>query len=727
MPITLPARAVAGASSAGLDFNDAPSQEAALAAIARPSIDAADLKRQLEGQIDQVLAYLWPAGKRVGDEFHVGSINGERGNSLKISLKRERLGVGADFAGNAVFGDIIDAWSFATKGRKVKGIEFAEMCEEIANWLGTATKPKPKPAEKAKPVELGPPTASWNYTDEAGKILVTITRYDPSGQKKVFRQWDARRNAHNMPDADRPLFNLPGIKHEAVIVFAEGEKAATALIKAGIPATCSMGGTKTIVEKTAWAPLAGKTVIIWPDADEPGAVYAETIRGIVDGLGSTAIVMTPLAGKTDGWDAADAIEEGLDPKALLSGLIPAQRPQAARTLDLKRWAASSFAGEPKPIEWCVENLLPRAKAGLLVAMGDAGKGILTLDLALKVAMDKPSGGPLESAPTCMGQRVLATGSVVILAAEDDSDTIHRRLASLDSDGAKRASGRLYVVPLPNGGGPLPIVKNSSTQGPFVTPEWEMMRRELRAIPDLALLVLDPLASFVHADINADPAAGAYVTGQLASLATETGATVLLPHHMAKRDRPITSPEEARAAIRGSTAIVDGVRFAYALWHVEEQEARRICEALGEEWQRNRVLRGAIVKSNDPADRTMRTYVRSLKTGLLVDRSDTIRGNKGLQRNIQLDQLADAIMSAASAGFPYTKAGGSTGVWERRHEFPECIHNVGRQSLRDMVDELCETKRLVQVRYKGQGSQWLDDPEGGFAKGFVDLQTGAYKP
>ena len=87
------------------------------------------------------------------------------------------------------------------------------------------------------------------------------------------------------------------------------------------------------------------------------------------------------------------------------------------------------------------------------------------------------------------------------------------------------------------------------------------------IEDLALVVIDPMASFVHADVNSDPAAGAAFMGLLAQMATETGATVMVNHHMAKiRDKdPVTTPEEARNLIRGTSAIVDGVRSAFAVW------------------------------------------------------------------------------------------------------------------------------------------------------------------
>ena len=62
--------------------------------------------------------------------------------------------------------------------------------------------------------------------------------------------------------------------------------------------------------------------------------------------------------------------------------------------------------------------------------------------------------------------------------------------------------------------------------------------------------------FVHADVNSDPAAGAALTGLLAQVATETGASVMMCHHMTKikDDVAVASPEQARNMIRGTSAL-----------------------------------------------------------------------------------------------------------------------------------------------------------------------------
>lgn len=711
-----------------IDLNDArPQGHYASGQLGDPNY-VADLKDRMAQHYRSVLQYLWPNGKFVGNEFEVGDIHGSKGRSLKISCLRDRLGVGADFAGGQITGDLLDCWAFSRLGRKASGPDFGVICDEIEEWLGRPFKPQPKAPEKAQPPDLGPPVATYNYTDRDGRVLAQVHRYhlqelDARGKpKKEFRPWNPETRSRTAPTENRPLYNIPKIVGEPWVVFVEGESCADALTTAGIPATCAMNGSKAPVDKTDWSPLAGKHVVIWPDADEEGAEFAAKVADHIGSIAASVAQVRVPDGKPKGWDAADAIADKIDPREILNTATK-PKPQG-RTLDLNAWRSDVFLGEPKEVEWLIEGVMPLATAGLLVAMGDAGKGILTLDLALKVALPKHDRhGVLDEAPLALGGEVAATGPVVILAAEDDRDEIHRRLHRLDPD-AKRKGTNLFIVPMPNAGGPIPIVKTSSTEGPYVTPEWIALKAALVEMRP-KLVVLDPLASFVHADVNADPAAGAFVTGTLASLATESGATVLVCHHMSKTRGPISTPEEARAAIRGSSAIVDGVRFAYALWAAEEQESRRICHGLGTDWTRNRVFKGTVVKSNAPANRSILTYLRCPDTGLLVDRTDAIKGNRSLSRELELDDLCSAIMAAASRGYPYTMTG-STGLFERRGELPEAFHEMGRDRLRRIGDELMNAGRIVRVRHKGQSSQWLDSPEGDFAAGIVDLAVGFYQ-
>jgi hypothetical protein len=59
-----------------------------------------------------------------------------------------------------------------------------------------------------------------------------------------------------------------------------------------------------------------------------------------------------------------------------------------------------------------------------------------------------------------------------------------------------------------------------------------------------------------------------VDRNVSSICAKTGATLIVAHHMRKDGlNGITKAEEAREAIRGSTALVDGARLVYAMWAI----------------------------------------------------------------------------------------------------------------------------------------------------------------
>jgi hypothetical protein len=104
-------------------------------------------------------------------------------------------------------------------------------------------------------------------------------------------------------------------------IICEGEKAADAasLIFPESIAATSSGGAGAAA-KTDWTPLAGRLVLIWPDADAAGEKYAREVAAklkmfdcsvsIIDAKGLASI--DPGGGARDpenGWDAADAIGE----------------------------------------------------------------------------------------------------------------------------------------------------------------------------------------------------------------------------------------------------------------------------------------------------------------------------------------------------------------------------------------------------------------------------------
>ena len=116
-----------------------------------------------------------------------------------------------------------------------------------------------------------------------------------------------------VPPEPRPLYNQPGLINASEVILVEGEKCAQSLIAAGVVATTAMQGANAPVEKTDWSPLAGKSVLIWPDRDKPGWDYAaRAAQAILSAGARTCHILYPPEEATEGWDAADAIAEGFD-------------------------------------------------------------------------------------------------------------------------------------------------------------------------------------------------------------------------------------------------------------------------------------------------------------------------------------------------------------------------------------------------------------------------------
>jgi putative DNA primase/helicase len=177
------------------------------------------------------------------------------------------------------------------------------------------------------------PDGLWPYATAQDEIAFYAARWNEADGKKTFRpiSWSERAGwqFEAWPD-HRPLFNLPEFvsRAKAAVVICEGEKAAEAAA-AIFPhniATTSSGGAGAAA-KTDWTPLAGRSILIWPDHDAAGEKYAREVAAILAALDcSVAIIdakalaaVDPAGGAReprDKWDAADAMAEWPDLAAL---------------------------------------------------------------------------------------------------------------------------------------------------------------------------------------------------------------------------------------------------------------------------------------------------------------------------------------------------------------------------------------------------------------------------
>lgn len=291
-----------------LDFNASP---------ASPSdAERDEIRADLLARIDSVLATLFPAGKKRGRKFFVGDVLGSPGDSLEVVLSGDKAGLWTDRA-TGDGGDIFDL--LAAHFRLNATSDFGQILSAAADLLGRAPLEPVRKSRNAAPTDhLGPATAKWDYLDATGKLIAVVYRYDPPGQRKQFRPWDAKRRRMAPPEP-RPLYNQPGLITASEVVLVEGEKCAQALIDAGVVATTAMHGANAPIDKTDWSPLSGKSVLIWPDRDKPGWNYASlAAQAILAAGAASAHILYPPEEAAEGWDVADALAEGFDVPAFLA-------------------------------------------------------------------------------------------------------------------------------------------------------------------------------------------------------------------------------------------------------------------------------------------------------------------------------------------------------------------------------------------------------------------------
>lgn len=132
-----------------------------------------EIAGMLARQAEAVASYLLPNGKKEGKWWSVGSVNGEAGNSLKVSLTGEKAGRWTDYANPDHHGDLVDLWTFS------RGLTKSDALKEIRSYLNldaarsaavTVLQPKaavstPKPAEPA--VAAKPISREYHQTLQA--------------------------------------------------------------------------------------------------------------------------------------------------------------------------------------------------------------------------------------------------------------------------------------------------------------------------------------------------------------------------------------------------------------------------------------------------------------------------------------------------------------------------------------------------------------------------------
>ena len=192
---------------------------------------------------------------------------------------------------------------------KHRGIGNADACREFIKLAGVTAPPVPATDGPRHIV------ATYDYQDEAGKLLFQVVRFEP----KTFRQ--RKRDTASpdgwtwkLGDVRRVLYRLPeiiaAVQGGGTIFLSEGEKDVNSLVAHGFAATCNPAGAgKWLDDYTAT--LRGADVVIVADKDEPGRNHARLVAGKLHGSAkSIHIVELPDFNGQPVKDAADFFAAG---------------------------------------------------------------------------------------------------------------------------------------------------------------------------------------------------------------------------------------------------------------------------------------------------------------------------------------------------------------------------------------------------------------------------------
>lgn len=159
--------------------------------------------------------------------------------------------------------------------------------EIIKETLRRTAPPKPTKKAETKPKHVwkslddivafaekkleGACTQRYLYHDpDSHQLDVAVLRIEKhAGGKEFWQAHPVEGGFHiGLPQGKRPLYNRARLRTTQTVVLVEGEKCVHALAEVGIIATTSLGGVNG-TGHVDWTPLAGKTLILWPDNDPP--------------------------------------------------------------------------------------------------------------------------------------------------------------------------------------------------------------------------------------------------------------------------------------------------------------------------------------------------------------------------------------------------------------------------------------------------------------------------
>ena len=241
---------------------------------------------------------------------------------------------------------------------------------------------------------------TYDYTDEAGKLIYQVVRYDP----KEFRQRRPDGNGSwiwSIKDIPPLFYRMPdlveALAEHRPVYLAEGEKDVDTLWDWGVPATTNSGGAKHWGRQDL-AIFKDANVIVLLDNDDAGRSRGDTIgRGLKDIAKRIRILdfrtfwkdAPKGADVTDWRDQAEGTVEQL--YEISKGLPDWEPPPPSSKLGRIRWQDQD---QPNTVEyeWWVKGIIPKRETIAVVGATQTGKSFETFNLGMHIAQGKDYRG-----------------------------------------------------------------------------------------------------------------------------------------------------------------------------------------------------------------------------------------------------------------------------------------------------------------------------------------------
>jgi RecA-family ATPase len=355
------------------------------------------------------------------------------------------------------------------------------------------------------------------------------------------------------------------IEAGGTVLVAEGEKDVDNLWTIGFPAVCHPHGAGNWTEAHS-AQLAGLTIVVLNDNDEPGYKYAAAVVKHSIGVAKSVRRLD----LKDYWpeiaageDVSDWLDHGGGSEGQLESILAElpeinghderQEPKPAG-LPIANIAPWDLLPLPEQ-HWIVLNRIPAHEVFILSGEGGAGKSTVALHLCAATVLARDWLGSMPE-----------PGPALFIDAEDHIDVIHRRLFAVKehyhTSFAELASGGLHIVSLH--GKDAVLATTTPRSGILqLTPLHDELLNVVRRIKP-KITVLSSLANFYAASEIDRFAVRQFMSALIQVAVAADGAVVLISH-------PSLTGMSNGSSLSGSTAWHNSARGRAALTGTKEDD------------------------------------------------------------------------------------------------------------------------------------------------------------